>query len=353
MRLSTPDIWNIAATAGFRFLMIAIATFHLSLPAVCRSQPKTGLKQGQLAGQNSTAAAAKTASASEGDAIAAQRPERPPLTNRLKMKFAYIPPGSFIMGSPKNEPGRDRDEASHRVNLTAGFYIQTTEVTVAQWRVFAEKTGYRTEAEKRGGAHFRRRSKWVQGPSVYWDNPGFPQTGTHPVTCISWNDAKAFIRWLGRWDGGVRYRLPSEAEWEYACRGGAQTSRFWGENPQDACRHANVHDTESEKENSGTRWRPHDCDDGHAFTAPVATFSPNGLGLYDMLGNVWEWCEDWYGLYPAMGYDDPSGPPAGMGRIIRGGGWDGAPRNIRAALRDKVLPERRSNDLGFRLVREE
>ncbi|MBW2346123.1 MAG: formylglycine-generating enzyme family protein, partial [Deltaproteobacteria bacterium] len=129
----------------------------------------------------------------------------------LGMKFVYISPGTFMMGSPENEEGRDRDEeALHRVTLTRGFYMQTTEATVGQWRAFVKDTGYKTDAENKGKAYI-----WIDGAQqekkgYYWEKPGFQQSEDHPVTCVSWKDISAFIGWLDAKEGKT-YRLPTEA----------------------------------------------------------------------------------------------------------------------------------------------
>ncbi len=169
------------------------------------------------------------------------------------------------------------------------------------------------------------------------------------MTCISWNDVQAFIRWLNRKEG-KDYRLPTDAEWEYACRAGTKTTKFWGDDPDDACRYANVADRTAKKRFSG--WTPiHECEDGFVYTAPVANFQPNNFGLYDMLGNVWEWCEDWYGDYHSGSVTDPEGPSSGSCRVFRGGSWFYGPRLVRCALRYRNRPGYRYDFLGFRLVR--
>jgi formylglycine-generating enzyme required for sulfatase activity len=242
----------------------------------------------------------------------------PRITNSIGMTFVYIKPGTFMMGSPLYETGRDNDETQHQVTLTKGFYMGETEVTVGQWRTFARDSGYRTEAETGGGAFVNISGKWEKKEGYYWDNPGFAQSENHPVTCVSWNDAQAFIRWINSKEG-ADYRLPTEAEWEYAARAGTQMARFWGEDPDQACDYANVAD---HTEWSGRKWNnPHNCRDGHWFTAPVGSFRPNPWGLYDMIGNVWEWCQDWKGDYPTSSVTDPTGPYSGSNRVNRGGSW--------------------------------
>ena len=252
-------------------------------------------------------------------------------TNSLGMKFVYIPPGSFMMGSPSNESGRDSDEKQHEVTLTEGFYMQTTEVTVGQWREFVRSTGFKTDGEKQGWSWAYNGSKWEKKKGAYWDNPGFSQNANQPVTCISWNDVQAFVRWLSQKDG-TNYSLPTEAEWEYACRAGS-TSRFcFGSRDNKLGQYAWYGDNFSGK------------------THPVASKKPNAWGLYDMHGNVWEWCQDWYGDYPSGSVTNPTGPSSGTYRVGRGGGWNGTARNCRSGIRYRFRPGDRDADLGFRLA---
>jgi len=243
------------------------------------------------------------------------------MSNSLGMEFVYLKPGTFMMGSPSNEPGRYKNEIRHRVTLTRGFHIQTTEVTQGQWK------------------------------AVMGNNPSyFKNCGDRcPVEKVSWDDVQEFIAKLNR-RGGERYRLPTEAEWEYACRAGTTTSRYWGDNPDDACRYANVHDQTSKRVNKFS-WQHHNCDDGFAKTAPVGRFKTNGFGLHDMLGNVWEWCQDWYGDYTSGSVSDPAGPDGGSDRVLRGGSWNYKPRGVRCANRGDYAPGYRGDAVGFRLVR--
>lgn len=269
------------------------------------------------------------------------------------LELVLIPAGSFVMGSPADETGRwdkdDREGPQHQVEITRAFYLGKHEVTVGQFRKFVQDAGYKTEAETGGGAYSWTGSKWEKKEGIYWDNPGFSQTERHPVTCVSWNDAQAFIRWLNR-KTGRSYRLPTEAEWEYAARAGTKTARYWGENPDQACQFANVADRTAKKSFPG--WTTHECDDGYVYTAPVGSFRPNAFGLYDMLGNVWEWCEDWFDkdYYKNSPVQNPTGPSSSAYRVLRGGSWDYGPRYVRAAYRLNLTPDRRLYSIGFRLA---
>lgn len=261
-------------------------------------------------------------------------------TNSLNMEFVHIKPGTFLMGSPDSEKGRENDETQHKVTLKNGFYMQTTEVTKGQWRAFINATGYKSEAETKGGAYVWENSNWVKKEGFYWDNPGFKQTDSHPVTCVSWNDAQKFIEWISQKEKQT-YRLPTEAEWEYACRAGTKTPFAFGN-----C-------LSSDQANYAGNYPYADCPKGEyrQKTTPHDTFQPNDWGLYDMHGNVWEWCEDWYGDYPTGSVTDPKGASTGEGRVLRGGSWDFFARNCRSADRDRYDPSGRLSNVGFRLVR--
>ena len=233
-------------------------------------------------------------------------------TNSLGMKFVYIEPGTFTMGSPSNEPGRDSDETQHRVTLTRGYYLQTTEVTQGQWK------------------------------AVMGSNPShFKNCGDDcPVEQVSWNDTQDFIRKLNQKEGGNKYRLPTEAEWEYAARAGTQSRFSWGD------------DADCAKANYGNVALLGECKGKNpGATAQVGSYPPNARGLYDMHGNVWEWCQDWKGVYPAGSVTDPTGPSSGSGRVYRGGSWLDYARYCRSAGRNSFDPGIRFTGLGLRLLR--
>jgi len=255
-------------------------------------------------------------------------------------EFVYIPPGEFMMGSPEDEPGRFDDEILHRVRLTRGFYMQTTQVTVGQWRAFVKNTGFKSQAETEGGAYGWTGSDWELNKKYYWDKPGFSQTDAHPVTCVSWNDAQAFITWLNKNRSMEQYRLPTEAEWEYACRAGTDKPFYFG-----GC-------LSKDQANYNGNYPLESCPKGkyRKKTVSVASFLSNAWGLYDMHGNVWEWCQDWYGDYPTGPVTDPMGPLFGSDRVSRGGSWINYAPYCRSADRYRDPPDYRSSNLGFRLV---
>ena len=262
------------------------------------------------------------------------------INNSLGMAFVYVEPGSFMMGSSASESGRDKDEKQHRVTLSKGFYMQSTEVTIGQWRRFVSDTGFQSEAELQGWAWIYNGKKWEQKKGYYWDKTGFSQNDNQPVTCVSWNDVQKYMGWLNRKEGTNRYRLPTEAEWEYAARAGSTTAFANGRITELKCGH------DSNLDAMG--WY---CGNSNKQTHPVAQKQPNDWGLYDMHGNVWEWCQDWYDKdYPTGNVTDPTGPSSGSVRVLRGGSWGSLARGCRSAVRDGSLPDSRHDYLGFRLA---
>lgn len=239
--------------------------------------------------------------------------------NSLGMEFVLIPAGTFIMGSPPNEPKRGYSEARHKVVISKPFYMQTTEVTLKQWRGIM---GKRFFSRKKG-------------------------TGNMPVARVSWHDCIRFIEKLNALSQ-YSYRLPTEAQWEYASRAGSLTAYSWG-NTID-CQKAMY---------SNNSLKSGDCLDyvkkrglGANGPAPVKSYSPNAWGLYDMHGNVWEWCQDWFGDYSNVAVKDPVGPYSGTKRIRRGGSWYKHGHSCRSANRNFGHPSNKLRTTGFRLVRE-
>jgi formylglycine-generating enzyme required for sulfatase activity len=274
--------------------------------------------------------------------------------------FVFIPAGEFMMGSPNEEDGRASDEKQHKVTLAKPFYMGKYEVTVGQFKAFVRAATYRTDAEKDGWAVAWTGSTRDQVNGASWQKPGFEQTEEHPVTEVSWNDCQAFIKHLNATVGAglappsgpqaaqqaapLRFSLPNEAQWEYACRAGTKGRFFWGEDETKAGQHANVADKTAKAEFSD--WTISDTEDGYVFTAPVGRFKANAFGLYDMHGNVWEWCEDAYGDYDKAltnGTNDAS-------RVLRGGCWGVIPLYCRSASRLWSLPDLRYDFIGLRLV---
>lgn len=278
--------------------------------------------------------------------------------NSIGMQLRLIPAGAYRMGSPESEKGRRPNERPlETVTLDRAFLMGAHEVTVGQFRTFVESTGYQTEAERDGAGGFGidfETGEVVRSSGISWRDPGFPgfeQTDDHPVVLVSWRDADAFCRWLSAIEGRT-YRLPSEAEWEYACRAGT-SGRYWsGEQSESLHGVANVADASLHRR-MPLRENAAPFNDGHPFTAPVGSFRPNAFGLHDMHGNVWEWCND---VYRDAVSDEPVVVVTHEGdrdnfRSIRGGGWLNGPDRNRAAQRVYFGPSFRYCLLsGFRVV---
>jgi formylglycine-generating enzyme required for sulfatase activity len=236
------------------------------------------------------------------------------ITNSIGMKLVLIPKGTFMMGSPIEEEGAENDEEQHQVTISKDYYLGVTEVTQGQYeKVMGTNPSY-----------FQKRVIRKSDSSMY------------PVEQVSWEDAVEFCKKLSdlpeEKKGGRVYRLPTEAEWEYACRAGSKAAYSFGENSK------TLGDYSWYGDNSGSQ------------THPVGEKKPNAWGLYDMHGNVWEWCSDWYDEYPKGAVSDPSGPSEGSIRVIRGGGWDFVAADCRSADRNWFGPSYRFNDFGFRVA---
>jgi formylglycine-generating enzyme required for sulfatase activity len=289
-----------------------------------------------------------------GGAEAQETPQAPAreLTNSVGMKLVRIPAGTFTMGSPTSQAGRIPWEEEHEVEITRPLWMGSREVTIGQFRRFVEATGYRTEAEKtgRGGFGYQKEGgKLEMSPRFSWRHPGWDVTDEHAVVNLSWNDCKAFCTWLGKVEGRV-YRLPTEAEWEYACRAGTRTRYHAGDDPDALAKVANVADAAAGK--LFPQWRVSAGDDGFAFTAPVGRCKPNAFGLYDMHGNALEWCEDWLWYFNPRDRKDPKGPPFGLLRVQRGGSWADPPLQCTSSARVGFPPEGWCISSGFRVVTE-
>lgn len=271
-------------------------------------------------------------------------------TNSLGMKLTLIPPGGFVMGTPEMEPDRNADEGpQHKVLLEKPFLVATSPVTVGQFRQFAAAAQFKTQAETGNGANAWNGSEWKLTAGANWLNPGFEQSADHPVVSVSWNDADAFCRWLSEKEG-KRYRLPTEAEWEFCCRAGTQGAYLWGGNPDAGRGWANLPDITFLGKFPGEEvfnWQ-----DEYVFTSPVASFRANAFGLCDMVGNVWQWCGDWYAPYESGEQTDPAGPTSGNKRTLRGGSWYGTKNLCRCGTRYGFEPDARGSALGFRVVME-
>ena len=265
--------------------------------------------------------------------------------------MVHVKGGSFQMGSTE---GSDSEKPVHTVRVS-DFLMGKYEVTVGEFAEFVEATTYKTDAEKGDGSYIWNGKEWTKKAGVSWrcDAEGKVRDRSsyrHPVIHVSHNDAVAYCEWLTK-KNRKAYRLPTEAEWEYAAGGGSVHTKYsWGNSEPVGKGVGNLAD----KSTIGMLlWAVSTYDDGYRFTAPVGSYAPNELGLYDMSGNVWEWCSDWYGSdYYASSTNsvNPTGPTTGTYRVLRGGGWGSGPQNCRVAYRNYGTPTYRNYNVGFRVV---
>tara|TARA_R110002095_G_scaffold7891_3_gene13742 strand:+ start:1940 stop:2968 length:1029 start_codon:yes stop_codon:yes gene_type:complete len=289
------------------------------------------------------------------------------ITNSIGMKLKLIPAGEFLMGSSISAEECVRlfkydlkyyanELPQHKVIITKPFYMGVFEVTISQFRLFVKETGYQTEPEKdgEGGWGWNESTGKFEGrtPSYSWKSTGYKMTGNYPVLNVTWNDAVAFCDWLSQKEG-TTYRLPTEAEWEYACRAGTTSMFQTGDSSKGLSEVSNIADqTAKEKLMNYQSFSFLPERDGYTFTAPVGQYRPNSFGLYDMHGNVFEWCQDWFSAsyYKHSPETDPPGPTTGSLRIMRSGSWYDYVQDNRSSYRLRAVPEYRSLYLGFRVV---
>jgi sulfatase modifying factor 1 len=277
------------------------------------------------------------------------------LTNTIGMRLRLVPPGRFLMGS---NDGPETSGPQHNVQISHPVYFGAYEVTKGEFAKFVAATRFKTDAERnKGGFRIvntpgRGRAGtgiWDSLHSFTWRRPGFPQQDNHPVVDVSWNDAREFCSWLSQKEG-IIYRLPTEAEWEYACRAGTTGLTYIGDDREGLTKIGNVADATASKRFPA--WAAVKSSDGWLYTSPVGVFRPNNFGLYDTLGNVCEWCSDWYAndYYKNSPENDPPGPPTGNNRVARGGCFEMAAGLLEFRGLDE--PGARHPDWGFRIVRE-
>ena len=264
-------------------------------------------------------------------------------------EMVVVPEGTYRMGSPSGEEGRrDREGPVRRVKIGYRLAVGVKEVTRGEFARFVSETG-----RPMGDSCWEWDGEWKErSGGRNWKSPGYGQTDEHPVVCVGWNDAKAYVRWLSG-KTGKEYRLLSEAEWEYVARAGTETARYWGEGESGQCRYANGADEALKRRDSDWKWTTASCDDGYARTAPVGSYQANGFGLHDVLGNVYEWTEDcWNESYTGALSDGSAWESGDCGRrVLRGGSWLIDPRNLRSAYRGRSTTGNRSLILGFRVAR--
>lgn len=325
------------------------------------------------ASEGSSKASPSCCGAGRLDGPLSLKPEMPPngqATNetgqiRFLADMAPIPGGSFLMGTdePEGFPA-DGEGPVHRVTV-APFLMDRYAVTNRQFAAFVEETGYATDAERFGWSFVfhlfvspavaarqfpspPQTPWWLAVEGADWLHPHGPDSGVadcldHPVVHISWKDAAAFAEWAGK-------RLPTEAEWEFAARGGLEQKRYpWGDELKPGGEHrCNIWQGKFPVKNHAS--------DGYAGTGPVNAYKPNGYGLYNMAGNVWEWCADWFSpsYYTSGEADNPQGPAAGEARVLRGGSYlchSSYCNRYRVAARSRNTPDSSSGNMGFRCVR--
>ena len=298
------------------------------------------------------AAAAPEAKAAAAEPKPAAAPETfvSPATG---MKFVRLPAGKFRMGSPADEPGRRTDEGPvHEVTISKPFFLGSCEVTVAEFGKFVADTGYKTRPERdgKGGVGFGRTVAFESHPLRNWRNTGLRRRhDDYPVACIAWGDAVEFCKWLSKKDGRT-YRLPTEAEWEYACRAGTTTRYFTGDEPAGLHGHANVADKRGPSRGHGFD-DAFDFSDSIIYYAVVGRYKPNPWGLHDMIGNVGEWCADGLRDYPDMPAADPAGTDARV-RAVRGASFFSGAETARCATRSFLEPDTATVLIGFRVLLE-
>jgi formylglycine-generating enzyme required for sulfatase activity len=276
-------------------------------------------------------------------------------------QLALVPPGEFMMGSAPDAPELDPasgESPALALSFSRPFLISTREITVGEFRRFVAATAVKFAP----GCRVWSGGQWVQDSDRGWQDPGFAAAprDDDPVVCVSWDDARAYAEWLSA-RSGKRYRLPSEAEWEYAARGGTSFPRFWGEHDarEDlvlslACDYANVYDA-SAVDALHLPWPNARCNDGATALAPVARYKPNAFGVYDIIGNAREWVMDCYtASYAGRPRDARAWTWQGgcESRGVRGGSWVSRPRDARAPARGSELAGHRQSDLGFRVARD-
>ncbi|HEY2102616.1 MAG TPA: formylglycine-generating enzyme family protein [Chthoniobacterales bacterium] len=275
-------------------------------------------------------------------------------------EMVVVPPGRFVMGAPPGEEEREnvpnyfRGHAvpQHSVTIQYRLAIAKFHVTRDEYAQFVAETK-RPDPDSCYGpdpADPSGRESDVKGAN--WHSPGFPQTGRDPVVCVSWDDAHAYVAWLSAKTGHA-YRLPTEAEWEYAARAGTTTARYGSDDPAELCRYINHGDLDFSDRHPAEKVVNRECRDGFAFTSPVGSLRPNQFGLYDMLGNAWQWTEDcWNDNYkgaPSDGSAWQSGDCAR--RVVRGGAYSLFPALVRAAIRNRPKASGHDHSGGFRVAR--
>ena len=271
-------------------------------------------------------------------------------------EMVVVPQGRFTMGAPAGEEEREnlpnqlrgRSVPQHSITIPHKLAIAKFDVTRDEYAQFVAETN-RPDPDS---CITPTASGTFIATNGNWHSPGFPQTGRDPVVCVGWDDAQAYVSWLSAKTGHV-YRLPTEAEWEYAARAGTTTARYGSDNPAEFCRYTNVGDLDYSEQHPGDSGVNRACRDGYAFTSPVGSFPPNQYGLYDMLGNVMDWTEDCWNINYTGAPTDGTAWLTGdcSRRVVHGGSWDADLRVVRSAMRRGILTSNRNTTFGFRVAR--
>ena len=307
-----------------------------------KSEEERKIVERKRAGEDREKAEEKDKQFEEKQRLADDR-ERKKIKEKKPKGMVFIKGGCYQMGDTFGD-GQDDEKPVHEVCVD-DFYMGEHELTVGEFREFINETSYRTEAEKVDGCYYWTGNEWKKDRDKYWDNPGFSQTDKNPVTCVSWNDTNEFIKWKKR-NTSFDYRLPTEAEWEYAAREGGKMVRFGTGKDIIGPDEANF--------NASSNFKKPYSRSGifREKAVTIKSFSPNSLGLYDMSGNLWEWVSDWYDnkYYSNSPKDNPKGPSSGSFRVGRGGSWDNEPWYVRAVYRAGYDPSCWKLHMGFRLA---
>ncbi len=280
---------------------------------------------------------------------------------RTGSHYVFIPAGKFTMGTPPDEPHRSDDERLHPVTLSRPFYMAKYETTVGEFEMYAAEAKPVTGAEKKLGAYVWDKG-WKLRPDANWRNPYFEQTPKHPAAVIGHSDTSQFVkflngkvpaRWMPSGKGTYRFSLPTEAQWEYACRAGSASTFYWGDDAARTGEYANVADKKYAQQVAEAKqeldYPVFDIEDGHTFTSAVGSFKPNAWGLYDMMGNIREWCAD--GMHPAQGpVTDPLGNTGKAMICLRGGSFSDGPEVARSGARYQAARYLANVSAGFRMA---
>jgi formylglycine-generating enzyme required for sulfatase activity/class 3 adenylate cyclase len=342
-------------SSGSRISMLLLGTAVFLAPLITGIAYQLAQHSGREEGVSIVRASVEKSTTKTSSSAQDERTLRPKMTFSdcgSCPEMVVVPAGEFVMGSNKDDieagVAVGNEGPQRRVAINRHLAVSRFEVTRDQFEAFVSASGHKigdkcwtlegNEPEERAGRSFR--------------NPGYAQTGTHPAVCVSWGDTKAYVEWLSKTSGKL-YRLLSEPEWEYIARAGTTARYHFGNDEADLCKFANGADQSARSARLPASWDYLRCTDGHIYTAVVGSFKANDFGVFDALGNVWEWVEDCYAEDLSTTPADGSARSTGdcRSRAVRGGSWSGTARTLRAAIRSKATAEDRYDDVGFRVAR--